>query len=144
MGIPGSSFARKIPGIGTILSAVGIRAWVAELRAFGISRLTDGYNTEAAALKHLMTETGFIRWARFWHYGRTQIPLTKRLFAEQVFSDLGKPWSDLVTGFGVLGKGEEQRKLTKKEALRREASRARPRVIDYKRIKKKKMNYYGR
>ena len=102
MGIPGASIARKIPGIGTILSAVGIRAWVTELRTFGISRLTSGYNAEAQSLKDLMKETGILKWARFWHYGRTQIPLTKRLFAEQVFSDLGKPWSDLITGFGPI------------------------------------------
>ncbi len=102
MGIPGASIAGKIPGIGTITSLVGIRAWVIELRAFGISRYTDGLAAEARALKGLMKETGFKEWARFWHYGRTTIPLTKRLFAEQVFSDLGKPWSQLVTGFGPI------------------------------------------
>lgn len=102
MGIPGEGLASRIPGLGTLLGAVSVRAWVRELRAFGIKRLTDGYTAEANALKQLMKETGVKDWARFWHYGRTQISLQMRLFAEQVYSDLGKPWSELVTGFGPL------------------------------------------
>lgn len=102
MVVPGGSLARSIPGVGTLLGATSVRRWVAELRTFGIKRLADGYVAEAGALKDLMKETGIREWARFWHYGRTQISLQMRLFAEQVYSDLGKPWSDLVTGFGPL------------------------------------------
>lgn len=107
MGIPGESIARRIPGIGTIFSSVSVRAWVVELRAFGIGRLSRALDHEATAVKKLLLETKFLKWARFWHYGRTQISLQMRLFVEQVYSDLGEPWSDLVTGFGPIGRREK-------------------------------------
>lgn len=102
MGIPGEGLARRIPGVSTLVSITSVRIWVAELRAFGLGRLTDGLRAERDSLVQLMDDTGFEKWARFWHYGRTMIPLTMRLFCEQVFSDRGKPWSELVTGFGPI------------------------------------------
>ena len=98
----GVDVAKKIPLVSTVLGAVSVRRWVAELRRWGIGRLTRGYDAEANSLKVLMKETGFRKWAKFWHYGRTQISLQMRLFAEQVYSDKGFPWSELVTGFGPL------------------------------------------
>ncbi len=102
MGIPGEGLARKVPGLGTILGHVGVRAWVAELKAFGLSRLIDAQVAESNALKTFSRDEGFDRIAAWWHYGRTQISLQMRLYAEQVFSDMGKPWSDLISGFGPI------------------------------------------
>ena len=138
MGIPGEGLAGRVPGIGTISGAVGIRAWVLELRAFGLSRLTRAYSAEARSLKVLMKETGFLKWADFWHYGRTQIPLTKRLFCEQVFSDMGGRWSSLITGFGPLGKGlrKEAAELTSAESRRRRTARQKSNAYYLKRKKR--------
>ena len=47
---------------------------------------------------------GFRKWASFWHLGRQMIDLQTRLMLEQVYSDMGKPWSDLITGFGPLAR----------------------------------------
>ena len=122
MAAAGASLARKIPGVGTILSSLGVRRWVAELRRWGISRLSRAMAAEAASLKTLMIETGIVRWADFWHYGRTQISLQMRLFAEQVYSDMGPPWSDLITGFGPITKSirAEATSATKREREQRD------------------------
>ncbi len=98
----GAAIAHKIPGFGAILAFTDVRRWVSLMRRIGVERATLGFHAEADALKGLMKEIGFRKWAKFWHYGRTQISLQVRLFVEQVYSDLGKPWSDMITGFGPL------------------------------------------
>ena len=122
MAAAGIGIARKIPGVGTVLGAHVVRTWVTQLRAWGIARLSRGYAAEASSLKTLMKETGIVRWADFWHYGRTQISLQMRLFAEQVYSDMGPPWSDLITGFGPITKSirSEATTATKRERDKRD------------------------
>lgn len=129
----GIGIAKKIPGFGAIVSVVDVRRWVSLLRRIGVDRLTAGYLAEARALKDLMLETGFRKWAKFWHYGRTQISLQMRLFSEQVYSDLGDPWSSMITGFGpmtkkvispkVLEKERRLRAIQKSNALKRAKER---------------------
>ena len=102
MGIPGQGIASQIPGIGTLGAVTRIRRWIHEFRAFGFDRMDSAVHAERDSAVHLIKEVGFRKWARFWHYGRTLIDLQSRLFFEQIYSDLGKPWSDLVTGFGPV------------------------------------------
>ena len=71
-----------------------------------VRRHFDRYDSATSAagdnVKAVLKKIGFRRWEHFWHYGRQLIPLQHRLLIEQVYSDLGSPWSDLVTGFGAL------------------------------------------
>ena len=89
-------------GLGTLEQVSQIHAWILRLRntVDHDSRLLIG---AAQALADLIENIGWKRWARYWHYGRSTISLQHRLFAEQVYSDLGEPWSRLVTGFGAIG-----------------------------------------
>ena len=133
MAAAGASLASKIPGLGPIIDVLSVRRWVRFLRNLGIERYTRGFTAEANALKALMKETGFRKWAKFWHYGRTQISLQMRLFAEQVYSDLGEPWSSMITGFGpmtkkvispkVLAKERSLRAIQKSNAIQRAKER---------------------
>lgn len=45
---------------------------------------------------------GFSTFWNHWKKLRLGIPLQTRLLVEQVASDRGKPWSRIVTGFGVM------------------------------------------
>ena len=78
--------------------------------------LEDTQKETSATLKTI----GFSRWARFWHIGRQLISLQQRLLLEQIYSDMGKPWSDLITGFGPLSGTDP---VSFGEAVRRQRER---------------------
>lgn len=82
-------------------------ATLATRRWLGRTMLRFGHNTRllvatADAIKKTLRSVGFLKWERFWHYGRQLIPLQRRLLMEQIYSDMGEPWSILVTGFGSI------------------------------------------
>ncbi len=103
----GSQLAKlvRIPGVFAFVDIVNavaeIRGWLAHLRS-NLRRDTDGLLTTADEIKVYLKSVGIDRWSRYWHYGRQLISLQHRLFLEQVFSDLGGEWGELVTGFGPL------------------------------------------
>jgi len=99
-----AGLVKQIPGFGRIATSHALRRWARELRLFGVVRQANIFSAERDAVVDLIEESGFRQWAKFWHYGRTQISLTTRLFIEQIYSDLGEPWSQLITGFGPIKK----------------------------------------
>ena len=117
----------KLLGLDTAQQIGMIHVWVKRLSRT-IRLDTAGLVGAAQAVADLLEDMGFGRWARYWHYGRSTISLQHRLFVEQVYSDLGEPWSKLVTGFGSIVEGgivsPRDRPL---RDLRRGAGRRRPR-----------------
>ncbi len=95
----------RIPYVGSFVDLAnaisGIRQWLHHLRGY-LKRDTDALLTTADEIKTYLNEVGYERWGRYWHYGRQLISLQHRLLVEQIFSDMGEPWSELVTGFGAL------------------------------------------
>ena len=104
---------KRIPGAADVASlAIPTDLAVAELRHFLAIVAGERFDHNSSLLINLAKEVasrlgaiGYGRWARFWHYGRQLISLQHRLFIEQVYSDMGEPWSGLVTGFGTLDGG---------------------------------------
>ncbi len=94
-----------IPGVGAFVSLASqiseLRGWIFHLRS-NLKRDTSALHTTADEFKAYIKSVGIDRWARYWHYGRQLISLQVRLFCEQVYSDLGGEWAELVTGFGPL------------------------------------------
>ncbi len=145
----------KVPLVGDVLGRFVIRGWVRRLRIFGVDRAHIALAAERDAVVHLIQEVGFRKWSRYWHYGRTQISLTTRLFVEQVYSDLGDPWSQLITGFGPIKKIKGISMLAS-EKRRREKSAFKPskrilqsatslrRVRRQRAAKQKKQHFHGR
>ena len=95
----------RVPGVSAFVdlaeAIAAVRGWLHHLRG-NLRRDTDALLTTTDEVKTYLREVGFARFNRYWHYGRQLISLQHRLLVEQVFSDLGPPWSEFVTGFGVL------------------------------------------
>lgn len=95
----------RVPGISAFIDLAQqiaeVRGWLHHLRG-NLKRDTSALLTTADEIKAYLRDVGFERFGQYWHYGRQLISLQHRLLVEQVFSDMGEPWSELVTGFGAL------------------------------------------
>lgn len=101
LGSIASGLTGRIPNIPVVVGE--LRVWLDLTRR--------GIDAAVAALDGLVQETtrtlksiGFQKWAKYWHVGRQLISLQQRLLLEQIYSDMGEPWSDLITGFGPLAR----------------------------------------
>ncbi len=56
----------------------------------------------ARKLADAMSKSGHRRVAEFWKTRRLTVSLQLRLYVEAVLFSMGKPWSDLVSGFKPL------------------------------------------
>lgn len=105
MALAGAGIAGNLlSGIPNIPLVVGkFRAWM-DLTRRGIDASTDSLAGLAQETSKTLRSIGFKKWATYWHIGRQLIPLQHRLLMEQIYSDMGTPWSDLITGFGPLAR----------------------------------------
>ena len=106
MGIPGISDVYQEAKKQALLEApelqfVDLGRWLDAVRRH-FDRYSSATNAAGDNVKAILKKIGIRRWSRFWHYGRQLIPLQHRLLIEQVYSDLGEPWSQFLTGFGPL------------------------------------------
>ena len=84
--------------------AIGqLRLWMRNVSG-KIDRYSQMLEDTSKEVSATLKTIGFVRWAGFWHIGRQLISLQQRLLLEQIYSDMGKPWSDLITGFGPLSR----------------------------------------
>lgn len=83
-----------ITGIGTCNDFATLVKLAYEAKAIA-DRWIDTYN--------VAYESEFYRLWEDWKYVRLGISLQARLLVEQIFTDRGKPWSGLVSGFNTLG-----------------------------------------
>ena len=88
---------------GLTIAVSKLRLWMdlTRRRIDSHNALLSGFAQETITT---LRSIGFKKWAAFWHYGRQLISLQERLLLEQVYSDMGKPWSSLLTGFGPLAR----------------------------------------
>ena len=94
--------------------------------------LTDFQKETETTLRSI----GYRRWSEFWHIGRQMIGLQQRLLIEQVYSDMGKPWSDLITGFGPLARRVDKTVITDSAARYRARKKEESEAISQQVIKR--------
>ena len=105
MAASGLTRLARIPGVSAFIDIVKA---IGELRGYlrylstNLDRDTNALVLTAFEVKTFLRRVGIRKWSEYWHYGRQLISLQHRLFYEQVYSDMGEPWSELVTGFGPL------------------------------------------
>ena len=87
------------------LAVAELRQWFALVAGDRFNHNSQLLITAAKEIAEGLGRIGCGRWARFWHYGRQLVSLQQRLFLEQIYSDLGEPWSKLITGFGTIDGG---------------------------------------
>ena len=63
---------------------------------------SDQNRRRARALANALRNLGVRRFRAYWILGRLQVDLQMRLWVETVLFSMGKPWSDLVSGFKPL------------------------------------------
>ena len=136
-----------IGGVGRIpvvSSFLDIATRLAEIRGY-LEYLRGKFDRDRVALLNLADEVrfflqgvGFREWSEYWHIGRQLISLQHRLLFEQVYSDMGEPWSKLVTGFGTIESAPGGRRdEIDPEALGRGLG------IDFERAKRQSKRKYG-
>ena len=124
----------SIPGIPTT-AVVDISGWLLSLKAMDqILAVTDPLweNTEQA-----LRSIGYAKFRKYWRVGRLLVGLQTRLFVEEVMTFMGKPWSQLKTGFDTISQQGEG-SLSQREASRRrreDAQRSR-RLRDLRRVRR--------
>lgn len=131
----------RLPGIlGVTAYALKLRGVVASIaNDYSRNRMADLLSSVAAEFSRVCDKVGFVKMVRFWTYYRLTADLQARLFFEQVFSNKGPPWSNLVTGFGPIRKlGEGAKQLTPGEVERRRFSTSRRKSYLNKRNKKRR------
>lgn len=122
VGIPKPS---RIPFLGHVARGLAIKRVVTELGNDTIRRrVTDLNLSVASQVSKAMDKAGYVEFARYWVYARLGVDLQTRLFIEQVASNKGKPWSDVVTGFGVLRMVHEDRRYAKQTGAERRSRAA--------------------
>ncbi len=67
-----------------------------------IRTFNDQASRRARKLADAMSQRGFAKVSRFWKTRRLTVNLQLRLYVEAVLFSMGKPWSDLVSGFKPL------------------------------------------
>lgn len=80
-----------------------IAVFVYVLRAKGLVSLgSDLLRGLGGGVRAALDDLGYDRFRQFWVPGRLIVSLQLRLFVESVLFSMGKPWSDLVSGFKPL------------------------------------------
>lgn len=88
---------------GPIDEQVGLAALVAVLENRTAYVASVNYTaTLARGVRDAAKRLGYERFSRLWIPWRLLISLQVRLFVETVMFSMGKPWSDLVSGFKPL------------------------------------------
>lgn len=67
-----------------------------------IRTFNDQARQRARSLAESMSRRGYTKVAEFWKTRRLTVNLQLRLYVEAVLFSMGKPWSDLVSGFKPL------------------------------------------
>ena len=100
----------SIPGVPTT-AIIDISGWLLSLKAMDQIMAVTGplwRNTEIA-----LRSIGYAKFRRYWRVGRLLVGLQTRLFVEEVMTFMGRPWSDLKTGFDTISSVGEEAKLRK-------------------------------
>lgn len=62
----------------------------------------DAASQRARRLADSISKRGWPKFAQYWKVRRLSVTLQLRLYVEAVLFSMGKPWSDLVSGFKPL------------------------------------------
>lgn len=89
----------SIPGVPTT-AVIDISGWILSLKAVDqiMAVTTPLWNNTILALKSI----GYPKFRLYWRVGRLLVGLQTRLFVEEVMTFMGKPWSNLKTGFDTI------------------------------------------
>ena len=100
----------SIPGVPTT-AVIDISGWLLSLKAMDqiMSVTTPLWDNTQKALRHI----GYPRFRKYWRVGRLLVGLQTRLFVEEVMTFMGRPWSDLKTGFDTISSVGESKTLAK-------------------------------
>ena len=89
-----------IPGVSTLLRSSKLAEFAGWLLHYD-GTLTALRN-QSRNVARMVTRVPFVKFVEMWKWMRMTIDLQTRLYLEQVFTELGKPYSDLVTGFKAI------------------------------------------
>ena len=88
---------------GPVDEIIGLAALQTLIDSPGLVRGVTSYlGSVGGSLSAGMKRIGYERFARFWIPYRLLVSLQLRLFVETVAFSMGKPWSNLVSGFKPL------------------------------------------
>ena len=88
---------------GPIDEQIGLAALVVVLESCEAYVASVNYTaTLARGIRDAAEKVGYRRFARLWIPWRLLVSLQVRLFVETVMFSMGKPWSELVSGFKPL------------------------------------------
>ncbi len=133
----------SIPLVGGFLSLGDVSSWLIGLK--GIDQTMSTYQKLWDNIEGALRHIGFPKFRMYWRVGRLLVSLPTRLLVEEVLTYMGRPWSDLKTGFDTISSVDEKNRLRKavKAGIRlniQEASRWKA----LKARKKKQSNAYYR
>lgn len=92
-------FGNQIPEYSTPIKFANALNLITAIQAGKIDALIEEVEIEFMAVVKSSSPYAF---AKRWMWMRNWLPLQLRLFLEQVFWRLGKPYTDLITGFGPI------------------------------------------
>ena len=87
----------SIPGVSTLLRSSKLVEFTGWLLHYD-GTLTALRN-QSSKLARIVVRVPFVKFVEIWKWMRMTIDLQTRLYLEQVFTELGPPYSDLVTQF---------------------------------------------
>lgn len=128
----------SIPGIPTT-AVVDISGWLLSLKAMDqiMEVTTPLWDNTRQALESI----GYAKFRIYWRVGRLLVGLQTRLFVEEVMTFMGKPWSNLKTGFDSISQVAEGKGPSGPEKARRKRQddAQAKRLKDLKRSKNKRL-----